>query len=100
MDEIADDIRDINKKYSSGFEQNNSIDSIINADSYYEDAWEHTSAVKRGIAEHAFDTLNMLLDDLRLKSPLKDTQKRDLINRIGTGDLKDVSEIANILKGK
>lgn len=31
---------------------------------------------------------------------LNDTQKWDLINRIGTGDLKDVSEIANILKGK
>ncbi|MBC1405967.1 type II toxin-antitoxin system death-on-curing family toxin [Listeria welshimeri] len=109
MDEIADDIRNINKKYSSGFEQNNSIDSIINSASYYEDAWEQTSAVTRGIAEHAFvdgnkrtafDTLNMLLDDLRLKSPLNDTQKWDLINRIGTGDLKDVSEIANILKGK
>lgn len=109
MDEIADDIRNINKKYSSGFEQNNSIDSIINSASYYEDAWEQTSAVTRGIAEHAFvdgnkrtafDTLNMLLYDLRLKSPLNDTQKWDLINRIGTGDLKNVSEIANILKGK
>lgn len=109
MDEIADDIRNINKKYSIGLEQNNSIDSIINSASYYEDVWEQTSAVTRGIAEHAFvdgnkrtafDTLNMLLDDLRLKSPLNDTQKWDLINRIGTGDLKDVSEIANILKGK
>jgi prophage maintenance system killer protein len=109
MDEIADDIRNINKKYSSGLEQNNSIDSIINSASYYEDVWEQTSAVTRSVAEHAFvdgnkrtafDTLNMLLDDLRLKSPLNDTQKWDLINRIGTGDLKDVSEIANILKGK
>ena len=109
MDEIADDIRNINKKYSSGLEQNNSIDSIINSASYYEDGWEQTSAVTRSVAEHAFvdgnkrtafDTLNMLLDDLRLKSPLNDTQKWDLINRIGTGDLKDVSEIANILKGK
>jgi len=40
------------------------------------------------------------LDDLKLNSPLKDSQKWDLINKIGTGDLKDVSEIANILKGK
>lgn len=31
---------------------------------------------------------------------LNDTQKRNLINRIGTGDLKDVSEIANIFEGK
>jgi len=109
MDEIADDIRNINKKYSSGFEQNNSIENIINSASYYEDSWEQASAVTRSITDHAFvdgnkrtafDTLNMLLDDLKLNSPLKDSQKWDLINKIGTGDLKDVSEIANILKGK
>ncbi len=42
----------------------------------------------------------MLLDELELKSSLSDSQKWNLINRIGTGDLKNVSEIANILKGK
>ncbi|MGX7420048.1 type II toxin-antitoxin system death-on-curing family toxin [Carnobacterium gallinarum] len=107
--EIADTIRDINKKYSNGFEQNNSIESIINSASYYEDAWEQASAVTRSITDHAFvdgnkrtafDTLNMLLDELELKSSLSDSQKWNLINRIGTGDLKNVSEIANILKGK
>lgn len=109
MDEIADDIRNINKKYSNGFEQNNSIDSIINSASYYEDAWEQTSAVTRSIADHAFengnkrtafDTLNLLLDDLNLKSPLNDTQKWDLIDKLGRKEITNVSEIANILKGK
>ncbi|WP_314066076.1 T7SS effector LXG polymorphic toxin [uncultured Vagococcus sp.] len=109
IDEIADDIRNINGKYSSGFEQNNSIESIINSASYYDDSWDQVSAVTRGIAEHAFvdgnkrtafDTLNMLLGDLKMKSPLNDSQKWDLINKIGTGELKDVSEIARILKGK
>ncbi|MBO0468864.1 type II toxin-antitoxin system death-on-curing family toxin, partial [Enterococcus plantarum] len=109
MDEIADDIKNINKKYSNGFEQNNSIDNIINSASYYEDAWEQTSAVTRSIADHAFengnkrtafDTLNMLLDDLSLKSPLSDTQKWDLIGKLGRKEITDVSEIANILKGK
>lgn len=109
MDEIADDIRNINKKYSNGFEQNNSIDSIINSASYYEDAWEQTSAVTRSIADYAFengnkrtafDTLNLLLDDLNLKSPLNDTQKWDLIDKLGRKEITNVSEIANILKGK
>lgn len=109
MDEISDDIRNINKKYSSGFEQNNSIDNIINSASYYEDAWEQTSAVTRSIADHAFengnkrtafDTLNMLLDDLGLKSPLNDTQKWALIDKLGRKEITNVSEIANILKGK
>ncbi|MBC1735142.1 hypothetical protein IA623_10815 [Listeria seeligeri] len=109
MDEIADDIRNINKKYSNGFEQNNSIDGIINSASYYEDAWEQTSAVTRSIADHAFengnkrtafDTLNLLLDDLNLKSPLNDTQKWDLIDKLGRKEITNVSEIANILKGK
>lgn len=108
-DEIAKDIRNINKKYSGGIEQNNSIDNIINSASYYEDEWEQASAVTRSIAEHAFvdgnkrtafDTLNMLLEDLNLNSPLNASQKWDLINKLGKGDLKDVSEIANILKGK
>lgn len=108
-DKIAEDIRNINKKYSVGIEQNNSIDNIINSASYYEDEWEQASAVTRSIAEHAFvdgnkrtafDTLNMLLEDLKLSSPLNTSQKWDLINKLGKGDIKDVSEIANILKGK
>jgi prophage maintenance system killer protein len=109
LNEIADDIRDINKKYADGVEMNNSIENIINSASYYEDHWEQVSAVTRSIAGHAFengnkrtafDTLNMLLDDLKLKSPLNDTQKWDLIDKLGKGEIKDVSEIANILKGK
>ncbi|WP_185399846.1 type II toxin-antitoxin system death-on-curing family toxin, partial [Listeria cossartiae] len=108
-DEIAKDIRNINKKYSNGFEQNNSIDSIINSASYYNDTWEQTSAVTRSIADHAFengnkrtafDTLNMLLDEFNLKSPLNDTQKWDLIEKLGRKEITDVSKIANILKGK
>ncbi len=67
-----------------GLNKINSIDSIINSASYYNDAWEQTSAVTRSIADHAFengnkrtafDTLNMLLDDFNLKSPLNDSTK-------------------------
>ncbi|EHD1579612.1 type II toxin-antitoxin system death-on-curing family toxin [Listeria monocytogenes] len=109
MKEIAGDIRNINRKYSNGFEQNNSIDSIINSASYYNDAWEQTSAVTRSIADHAFengnkrtafDTLNMLLDDFNLKSPLTDSQKWDLIEKLGRKEITDVSKITNIIKGK
>ncbi|HAC0645880.1 TPA_asm: type II toxin-antitoxin system death-on-curing family toxin [Listeria monocytogenes] len=109
MKEIAGDIRNINRKYSNGFEQNNSIDSIINSASYYNDAWEQTSAVTRSIADHAFengnkrtafDTLNMLLDDFNLKSPLNDSQKWDLIEKLGRKEITDVSKITNIIKGK
>ncbi|EHP2986166.1 type II toxin-antitoxin system death-on-curing family toxin, partial [Listeria monocytogenes] len=109
MKEIAGYIRNINRKYSNGFEQNNSIDSIINSASYYNDAWEQTSAVTRSIADHAFengnkrtafDTLNMLLDDFNLKSPLTDSQKWDLIEKLGRKEITDVSKITNIIKGK
>ncbi|MBC6298229.1 hypothetical protein HCJ45_14030 [Listeria sp. FSL L7-1517] len=77
--------------------------------SFYEDAWEQTSAVTRSIADHAFEngnkrtafeTLNMLLGDLNLKSPLSDTQKWDLIDKLGRKEITNVAEIANILKGK
>jgi len=42
----------------------------------------------------------MLLKDLNLNSPLTDSQKIDLINKIATGEIVDVSEISRILQGK
>ena len=73
MDEIAEDIININKQYSDGFELNNSIKNILNSASYYDDPYEQVAAVTRSITDHAFangnkrtafDTLNMLLEDL------------------------------------
>ena len=64
--------------------------------------------IQHHIADHAFvdgnkrtsfDTLNMLLKDMNLKSPLSDKQKWDLVNKLGKGEIKDVSAITRILKG-
>ena len=109
MDEIAEDIVNINKKYSDGYQVNNSIESILNSASYYDDPYEQAAAVTRSITDHAFangnkrtafDTLNMLIDDLKLNNSLSDTQKWDLIYDIAEGRVNDVTEIANIIKGK
>ena len=109
MDEIAEDIININKQYSDGFELNNSIKNILNSASYYDDPYEQVAAVTRSITDHAFangnkrtafDTLNMLLDDLGLDNTLTNSQKWDLIYDIAEGRIDDVAEIANILKGK
>ena len=109
MDEIAEDIININKQYSDGFELNNSIKNILNSASYYDDPYEQVAAVTRSITDHAFangnkrtalDTLNMLIDDLGLDDVLTDSQKWDLIYDIAEGRLDDVTEIARILKGK
>lgn len=109
MDEIAEDIININKQYSDGFELNNSIKNILNSASYYDDQYEQVAAITRSITDHAFangnkrtafDTLNMLLDDFGLSNALTDSQKWDLIYDIAEGRIDDVTEIANILKGK
>lgn len=109
MDEIAEDIININKQYSDGFELNNSIKNILNSASYYDDPYEQVAAVTRSITDHAFangnkrtafDALNMLLDDLGLDNTLTNSQKWDLIYDIAEGRIDDVAEIANILKGK
>lgn len=42
----------------------------------------------------------MLIDDLKLNNSLSDTQKWDLIYDIAEGRVNDVTEIANIIKGK
>lgn len=44
--------------------------------------------------------MNMLIDDLGVTTPLSNNQKWDLINSIAKGDLRDVSNIAEILKGR
>ena len=102
-------IRNINKKYSNGNEAYNSIESILNSASYYDDIYEQIAAVTKGVAGHAFengnkrtalDTMNMLLDDLGVTTSLSNNQKWDLINSIATGGLKDVSEIAEVLRGR
>ena len=109
MDEIADDIIEINRKYSDGYELNNSIKNILNSASYYDDPYEQIAAIIRSITDHAFvngnkrtafDTLNMLLDDFGLNSILTDTQKWNLISDIAEGRITDVAEIARIICGK
>lgn len=109
MDEIAEDIININRQYSDGFELNNSVKNIINSASYYDDPYEQVAAVTRSITDHtfangnkrtAFDTLNMLVNDLGLDSTLTDSQKWDLIYDIAEGRIDDVTEIASLLKGK
>ncbi len=107
MDEITEDIININKQYSDGFELNNSIKNILNSASYYDDPYEQVTAVTRSITDHAFangnkrtafDTLNMLLGDLGLNNKSTDNQKWNLIYDIAEGRLDDITEIANILK--
>ncbi len=109
IDEITDDIIKINKKYSDGFELNNSIKNILNSASYYDDPYEQGAAVTRSITDHAFangnkrtafDTTNMLLSHLMLNNKLTDSQKWHLIYDIAEGRLNDVTKIANIFKGK
>ncbi|MCH5267591.1 MAG: hypothetical protein J1E62_04520, partial [Lachnospiraceae bacterium] len=109
IDNIAQEIIDINKKYSDGFEMNNSVHNILNSASYYDDPYEQVAAVIRSISDHAFangnkrtafDTLNLLLNKLRLKDILTDAQKWDLIYDIAEGRIKNVKNIASILSGK
>jgi death-on-curing family protein len=107
--QFSKDIVNMNKKYSNGNQMNNNVDNILNSASYYNDPYEQVAAVTRSITDHvfengnkrtAFDTLNMLLDDLGLKNLLSDAQKWNLIYDIAEGRLNDVTEIANIIKGK
>lgn len=109
MDEITGDIVNINKKYSDGYQMNNSIENILYSASYYDDPYEKVAAVTRSITDHAFansnkrtefDTLNILLDDLKLNNSLTETQIWDLIYDIAEGRVNDIDEIANIIKGK
>lgn len=108
MEEIADDIVNLNKKYSDGYQMNNSVENILNSASYYDSPYDQVAAVTRSITDHAFangnkrtamDTLNMLIDDFGLNNSLTDAQKWDLIYDIAEGRLNDVTEIANVLKG-
>ncbi len=108
MDEIAEDIIDINRQYSNGVEMNNSIENILNSASYYDDPYKQVGAIVRSITDHtfmngnkrtAFDTLNMLLDDLGLNNTLTDSQKWNLIYDIAEGRIDDIAEIAKILSG-
>lgn len=87
---------------------NNSIKSILNSASYYEDPYEQVAAVTRSITDHAFangnkrtalESMNMLLDDHRLRNLLTNAQKWNLIYDIAEGRLNGVKQIANILKG-
>jgi len=106
---IVSDIININKKYSNGNQAYNSIESIVNSASYYDNGYDQIASVTRSITQHAFengnkrtalDTLNMLLKDFNLKSPLTDVQRSNLINDIAEGRITDVSEISRILQGK
>nr|WP_240903751.1 S8 family serine peptidase [Chengkuizengella sediminis] len=105
--DIANDIININLKYSNGNQAYNSIQSIINSASYYDNPWDQVSSITRSVAQHAFengnkrtalDTMNMLLNDFNLNSTLTDNQKWDLINDIANGVIDDVSEISTILQ--
>lgn len=87
MDGITEDTININKKYSDGFELNNSI-------KYFDDPYEQVTAVTRSITDHAFangnkrtafDTLNMLLNDLGVNNKLTGSQKWNLIYDIEEG---------------
>ena len=109
MEVIADDIANFNKKYSDGYQMNNSVENILNSASYYDDPYDQVAAVTRSIVDHVFangnkrtamDTLNMLLNDFGLSNSLTDVRKWDLIYDIAEGRLNDVKKIANILKGK
>ncbi|MEK4472952.1 hypothetical protein NSQ91_07035 [Paenibacillus sp. FSL R7-0048] len=71
--------------------------------SYYDNKYDQISSITRSITQHAFengnkrtalDTLNMLLKDFNLKSPLTDSQKSNLINNMAEGVIKDVSDIS------
>ena len=108
-EKIADDIININKKYSNGNQMNNSISNIVNSASYYENSYDQVASITRSITQHAFengnkrtafDTLNKLLKDMNLKNLLNDTQKWDLINKMGEGEIKNVTDISRILQGK
>ena len=108
FDEIVSDIINTNKKYSDGYEMNNSIENIVNSALYYDDPVDQVSAITRSITDHAFvdgnkrtafDTMNSLMDNLGLSNNLTDTQKWDLIYDIAEGVIRDVDAISNILKG-
>lgn len=88
---------------------NNSISNIVNSASYYENSYDQVASITRSITQHAFengnkrtafDTLNKLLKDINLKNLLNDTQKWDLINKMGEGEIKNVTDISRILQGK
>lgn len=104
---ITDDIIDINKKYSDGFQQNNTIDNILHTASYYDDPYEQIAYISEGITRHAFsngnkrtafDTIKMLIDDFGLTTKLSDNEIWKLIDDMA-GGLDDVTEIARRIKG-
>lgn len=87
---------------------NNSIESILNSASYYDDPYEQVAAIVRSITDHAFengnkrtafDTMNMLIKDFNLKNILSDDEKWNLINNIANNVIKDVTAISRILQG-
>lgn len=46
MDEIAEDIININKQYSDGFELNNSVKNILNSSSYYDAPYNQVAVIR------------------------------------------------------
>ena len=108
-EKIADDIVEINKKYSNGFQQNNSVSNTVNSATYYKDPYDQVSSITRSIVQNAFengnkrtafDTLNKLIKDVGLKCKLTDAQKWDLINNVAEGKIKNVTDISRVLQGK
>jgi len=55
---VAEEIIEINKKYSNGYEMNNSASNIVNSASYYEDPYDQVASITRSIANHAFENGN------------------------------------------
>lgn len=58
MDEIAEDISNINKQQSEGFELNNSVKNILNLASYYDASYNQVVVVTSSITDRGVSNGN------------------------------------------
>lgn len=105
----SDEIRQINKKFGGSSELNGNIESALENAARYDGFWEKTAAVTRSIvANHTFDngnkrTAQAVINELQkrngISTGVSDSAMKDVIYKISTGKLREVSDIAEALRG-
>ncbi|MGF9915890.1 RHS repeat-associated core domain-containing protein, partial [Paenibacillus ehimensis] len=105
----ADEIKTINNSFGGQIELNGSIETVLDNASRYDGFWNKTAAITRSIVNnHTFDNGNKrtalsviqeLMSRNEISTGVSESAMRDVISKISTGDLTDVSDIAKSLRG-
>ncbi|MFM2392612.1 MAG: tRNA(Glu)-specific nuclease WapA precursor [Bacteroidota bacterium] len=104
IDDFVDEIFLINKKYSNGQLLNGNPLSAINSALYYENVVEQGASIFRSIAhDHMFgngnkrtavDMIKSFAKKANINIKKSDNELLDLANKVATGEIEDITEIA------